>query len=158
MENWLKALIGAACAVVIAGGSYFAYGEYSDWRRLKDLAAARAEAEAVAAERDRCTDLDNDRWLYGIGETPNSGRTPERLEMLLTDCVEDGFVDTAEVVVGKRQEAHVSTLPTRDDNTKAGFCRDQQTALDAATRENNAEHIAYFEKQVTACADVLAAE
>lgn len=32
MDGWLKTLIAGACVVVIAGGGWYAWGEYSDYR------------------------------------------------------------------------------------------------------------------------------
>ncbi|MGH0328782.1 hypothetical protein [Sinorhizobium meliloti] len=32
MDGWLKTLIACACVVVIAGGGWYASGEYSDYR------------------------------------------------------------------------------------------------------------------------------
>ncbi|MCM2432099.1 hypothetical protein [Agrobacterium rosae] len=33
MDSWLKALIASACVVVIAGGGYYASGEYRSYQR-----------------------------------------------------------------------------------------------------------------------------
>ncbi|MDW9563735.1 hypothetical protein GOB35_23305 [Sinorhizobium meliloti] len=32
MDGWLKTLVASACVVVIAGGGWCAWGEYSDYR------------------------------------------------------------------------------------------------------------------------------
>lgn len=45
MDQWLKLLIAAACCVVIAGGTYFA------WTKWEDRNARIAYREALAANR-----------------------------------------------------------------------------------------------------------
>nr|WP_313023118.1 hypothetical protein [Brucella intermedia] len=32
MDNWLKGLVGTACVVIIAGGGYFAWLQYSEYQ------------------------------------------------------------------------------------------------------------------------------
>ncbi|HEV7305208.1 hypothetical protein [Ensifer sp.] len=41
MDGWLKALVAAACVVVIAGGGWFAIGEY---RKSGEAEAAQKES------------------------------------------------------------------------------------------------------------------
>lgn len=42
MDNWLKALIAAACIVVIAGGSYYVWNDQQDRKRSTEAAEWRA--------------------------------------------------------------------------------------------------------------------
>ena len=42
MDNWLKALIAAACTVVIAGGAYFGWSEYRSWSAVREVAKQQA--------------------------------------------------------------------------------------------------------------------
>jgi predicted negative regulator of RcsB-dependent stress response len=39
VDNWLKALVAAACVVICAGGAYFAW---SKWQAMRDAEANRA--------------------------------------------------------------------------------------------------------------------
>ena len=56
MDGWLKALIATACVVVLAGGGWFAWGEWSDAaakRKISDSReAARKELFYLAGARD----------------------------------------------------------------------------------------------------------
>nr|WP_278374915.1 hypothetical protein [Brucella anthropi] len=50
MDNWLKALVAAACLVIILGGSYFAWSHYIEWKTASDMQAMRAQADRI----ERC--------------------------------------------------------------------------------------------------------
>lgn len=56
MDGWLKALVAAACAVVIAGGTWFAWGEWSEARAKRKISdnreAARRELFYLAGAQD----------------------------------------------------------------------------------------------------------
>ncbi len=47
MDGWLKALVAAACVVVIAGGGWFAWGEY---RKSQPVAAQQQQGNDVRDE------------------------------------------------------------------------------------------------------------
>ncbi len=50
MDNWLKALVAAACLVIIMSGGYFALSLYTEWEAAKTMKAQIAQAE----KRERC--------------------------------------------------------------------------------------------------------
>lgn len=102
MDKTLKALIAAACIVVIAGGGYFAWSEY----RTRQMTAARNSAIAAATlERVRrdnlteasCSILATSALSKVTGE---QFRTPERMADLRTCFQMDllGYVERRDLV------------------------------------------------------------
>lgn len=57
MDNWLKALVAAACVVICAGGVYFAW---TQWRARQDAQANRAAMwellQAAPGDTEKATD------------------------------------------------------------------------------------------------------
>nr|WP_278520043.1 hypothetical protein [Brucella anthropi] len=50
MDNWLKALVAAACLVIILTGSYFVWSHYIEWKTASDMQAIRAQDDRI----ERC--------------------------------------------------------------------------------------------------------
>ncbi|RVO65702.1 hypothetical protein [Sinorhizobium meliloti] len=50
MNGWLRSLVATACIVIIAGGGWYAWGEYADAEYL----ASEQEASRQAEEKSRC--------------------------------------------------------------------------------------------------------
>lgn len=81
----LKLLIGAACIVVIAAGSFYLYGQIS----LVYGHARAARAERIAqAERDKC--IGNLQHFYG-------DRVNTDLASKVDNCVAFGYLTQTEV-------------------------------------------------------------
>ncbi len=53
MDNLLKGLIAAACAVVIVAGAYYGWGEYAKYRRAAEIMAGREGARQEILELAR---------------------------------------------------------------------------------------------------------
>ena len=49
MDGWLKTLIATACVVIIAGGGYYAWGEWKN-AQLRAAIADRAKASRLTGE------------------------------------------------------------------------------------------------------------
>ncbi|MCK8779089.1 hypothetical protein M0654_03725 [Rhizobium sp. NTR19] len=77
MEGWLKTLIATACAVVIAGGGYYAWSEYK-----------AADRRKLVAQRLACTDR-----LRGM----EKGVIPSDNQQFLTRCMFNGFISQADL-------------------------------------------------------------
>jgi hypothetical protein len=102
MDKTLKALIAAACIVVIAGGGYFAWSEY----RTRQVTTARNSAVSTAAQeqarktslsKDACSILATSALSKVTGE---QFRTPERMADLRTCFQLDrlGYVERRDLV------------------------------------------------------------
>jgi len=91
MDGWLKALVAAACLVVIAGGGYFAWSEYQTQQTIKANNSVQAARAMERLRRDRlneasCGQMATDALSKVTGE---QFRTPERRADLKT-CNELG--------------------------------------------------------------------
>lgn len=85
MDNWLKALVAAACIVVIAVGAHYGY------ERLGEHRARQAALEA--ARRDALAQMDQDRRRaeqekidYCNMRVPS--QATEELRQLFAQCIE----------------------------------------------------------------------
>lgn len=96
MDSWLKGLIAAACVVVIAGGGYYAWGEYqirsAQAERSAGIERARAEifkfADAKPHEIDKARDYC--RVLNQVN-TNNPEKSDVR-ETILRNCRYFGYL------------------------------------------------------------------
>lgn len=95
MEGWLKALIAAACVVVVAGGGYFGWKEY---RTAQVQAAAQAQADKVAAERLRLERITPEACIRMAQETlPEKIGDPPKTSVYLkalNECDDLGRLDS----------------------------------------------------------------
>lgn len=61
MDGWLKALIAAACVVVILAGGYFAFSKYTDWSNQREMEQAKIylfnRAKAGSEETQKVNDF-----------------------------------------------------------------------------------------------------
>jgi hypothetical protein len=83
----LKTLIGVACVVVIAAGSFYLYGQIS---LLYDHAKAARTERVAQAERDKC--IGNLQQFYG-------DRVNTDLAGKVDNCVAFGYLTQNEVYV-----------------------------------------------------------
>lgn len=95
MDGWLKALIAAACGVVIAGGAYFAWGEWQAHVNAvtyqQSLESSRAELFRLAkAER---TDPEKVRsFCRVVRDYPNAVTGETFRDQVLTTCRTLGYM------------------------------------------------------------------
>jgi len=83
MGGWLKALIAAACLVVIAGGGYYAWSEYK-----------AGERQALLSEKRAC-----DQRLRDVGRL----KTRSDDQQFLTRCVFRGYLTTSEIEATRKK-------------------------------------------------------
>jgi hypothetical protein len=83
VENWLKALVAAACVVICAGGVYFAWTQWQARRQAEASRAAMWELlQAPPGDTEKATEtcrrvkrgLDLAEGLSWDGDTRNSAR------------------------------------------------------------------------------------
>lgn len=79
MDGWLKALIAAACVVIITGGGYYAWSQYHSNKAMDEARKAREEASMRVACRAMVADL-------------GKGRTKDYKGGHIATCINDGYV------------------------------------------------------------------
>lgn len=96
MDQWLKGLIAAACAVIIVGGGYYGWREYEAAGRRS---TAQARADSAAAERQRLAQLSPEACIRMAKETLPSklGDPPRTTAHLkaLNECDDMGRLDAS---------------------------------------------------------------
>ncbi|MBN7763398.1 MULTISPECIES: hypothetical protein [Nitratireductor] len=91
MENWLKALISAACVVVIAGGGYALWGGFSANRQVQQAAerADQAREEIFALAKAEPHQVDQVRFFC---ESVANGVQDDRRKRIARNCRELGYL------------------------------------------------------------------
>lgn len=81
MDGWLKTLVALACVVVIAGGGYYAWSEYSDAKVGKARTARAVAAQTCSARIDDIT----------------NGRLSGDDQLVINDCIMQGLITSADL-------------------------------------------------------------
>ncbi|MCA1365922.1 hypothetical protein I6F15_00665 [Bradyrhizobium sp. BRP14] len=95
MDGWLKTLIACACTVVIAGGGWYAWGEFSDYRersaKTERMKRVRNELFMLASASE--SEPEKVRAMCSvIQEKPDTFSDKDLAAQILRNCKALGFI------------------------------------------------------------------
>jgi len=95
MDGWLKVLVASACVVVIAGGGWYAWGEYSRYSIQSERAEIRERVRKELFSLAQANDNEPEkvRTLCGVlRDRPDDFSNKEFAAQVLRNCRALGYL------------------------------------------------------------------